>query len=77
MRGYRRLKLEGRLGTITEVREALTNTRLPRAGSRASALVYGAGTSNAELIVRQFLLIRVAWTTRLSIDRPSWSVPSG
>jgi polysaccharide biosynthesis PFTS motif protein len=62
MRGYRALRVSGKLGLIADVREAMTNTRFTAAGDRASALIFGAGTGSAERIVRQYLLIRVAWT---------------
>lgn len=65
MRGYRRLKSDNQLGLITDVKEAITNT--PVRGLRgASALLFGAGISNAEVIVRQYLLVRVA---RLDLNR--------
>jgi len=63
MRGYRRLKADGRLATIADVREMLTNTPLTGVPGRASALIFGAALSNAELAVRQYLLIRVALGT--------------
>ena len=59
MRGYRYLKESNQLGRITAVKEALTNTKLNQCERRASKLIFGAGHRNAELIIRQYLLIRV------------------
>ncbi len=62
MRGYRALRESGRLDLIGEVRDALANTRFPSEAARASTIVFGAGAASAEQVVRQYLLIRVAWT---------------
>jgi polysaccharide biosynthesis PFTS motif protein len=59
MRGYRVLKASGRLGRLVEIRDAITNARIGACDSRASAFVFGAGVANAELAVRQYLLVRV------------------
>jgi len=59
MRGYRVLKESDRLTKITEVKDALTNTRLLGGKTHASAHVFGAGLQDAELIVRQYLLVHV------------------
>ena len=59
MRGYRNLKVSNQLGRITAVKEALTNTKLNQCERRASKLIFGAGLKDAELIIRQYLLIRV------------------
>ena len=59
MRGYRLLKISSQLGKITAVKEALTNTRLNQSKGLTSQCIFGAGTGDAELIVRQYLLIRV------------------
>ncbi len=61
MRGYRRLKAAGQLDRIADLREAMTNSRLAHVGDRASASIFGAGMPRAEQIIRQYLLIRVAW----------------
>jgi polysaccharide biosynthesis PFTS motif protein len=61
-RGYRVLKASGRLGLIADVREGLTNTRFAAAGERGSKVIFGAGIGRTEQILRQYLLIRVAWT---------------
>ncbi|MGQ0666827.1 MAG: polysaccharide biosynthesis PFTS motif protein [Nitrospiraceae bacterium] len=59
MRGYRFLKVSNQLGKITAVKEALTNTRLNQCTRRASRRIFGAGLQDAELAIRQYLLIRV------------------
>lgn len=59
MRGYRYLKESNQLGRITAVKEALTNTKINQCERRASKLIFGARHGNAELIIRQYLLIRV------------------
>jgi polysaccharide biosynthesis PFTS motif protein len=79
MRGYWQLKTGGQLDRIADVREALTNTPLMRVSGRASALIFGAALSNAELAVRQYILIRVALTTLnkallFSLGRPGGAV---
>ena len=79
MRGYRRLKLEGQLGRIADVHEALSNTRLDVVHARASRLLFGAAAPGAELTVRQYLLVRVALTSLnkallCSLGRPGTAV---
>ena len=59
MRGYRGLRASDDLLKLTRVMDALTNTRLPGGKAWPSALVFGAGLKDAELIVRQYLLVRV------------------
>ena len=59
MRGYRFLKVSNQLCRITAVKEALTSTRLNQCERLASKLIFGAGVKDAELITRQYLLIRV------------------
>ena len=59
MRGYRLLKISSQLGKITAVKEALTGTRLTQCSRRVSECIFGAGLQDAELIIRQYLLIRV------------------
>lgn len=58
MRGYRYLKQADQLGLIRRVLGDLTNTRLCISGHDISPLFYGAGFSQAEIITRQYLLIR-------------------
>jgi polysaccharide biosynthesis PFTS motif protein len=59
MRGYRYLKESNQLGRIARVKEALTNSRLTGCEARTSELIFGAGVQYAELVIRQYLLIRV------------------
>jgi len=59
MRGYRFLKVSNKLGRITVVKVALTNTRIGQCERCASKLIFGAGLRDVELIIRQYLLIRV------------------
>lgn len=59
MRGYRLLKISSQLGKITAVKEVLTGARLNQCSRRASKCIFGAGLQDAELIIRQYLLIRV------------------
>jgi len=60
MRGYRFLKESNKLNLITEVKESLTNTHFNNVSTNASSFIFGAGLNNAELIIRQYLLVRVA-----------------
>lgn len=59
MRGYRFLKVSNQLGRIAAVKEALTNTGLSQCDGLTSSLIFGAGSKDAELITRQYLLVRV------------------
>lgn len=59
MRGYRYLKQTNRIGLIRELRGDLTNNPLWKNTRCISQLIYGAGSSQAELITRQYLLLRV------------------
>lgn len=57
MRGYRRLKAAGEIGRVAAVKEALTNT--PACQPAANAMRFlGMENAEAELAVRQFLLVR-------------------
>ncbi|MES2413932.1 MAG: polysaccharide biosynthesis PFTS motif protein [Pseudomonadota bacterium] len=59
MRGYRVLKVSNKLDRIAAVKGALTNTVINQCERCASQFIFGAGFENAELIIRQYLLIRV------------------
>jgi polysaccharide biosynthesis PFTS motif protein len=59
MRGYRRLKTTGRLGCLTAVKQELTTSRLDINERKFSSTVMGAGIFSGELIIRQYLLIRL------------------
>lgn len=60
MRGYRILKSSNQLDKITSVKEALTNTRLNQCDKRSLKLIFGAGLPDSEIIIRQYLLLRLA-----------------
>jgi len=66
MRGYRFLKVSNQLGKFTAVKESLATTRLNQCAHRAAKHVFGAGVRDAELIVRQYLLVRAG---RLNLNR--------
>lgn len=57
MRGYRRLKAAGEIGRIAGVKEALTNTPACQPDTGAMQFL-GLESTQAELAVRQFLLVR-------------------
>lgn len=57
MRGYRRLKATNSLGRIAAVKEALTNTPACQL-AKGSCWLLGLKSENAELSIRQFLLVR-------------------
>lgn len=60
MRGYRFLKKSNQLGLITAVKNELTNTRFSKIDCNSSGLFFGAGIAQAELITRQYLLMRIS-----------------
>jgi len=59
MRGYRRLKAENRLSCIVELKDALANNRFPLMSQQVSSRIFGAGRKDAEVIIRQYLLVRL------------------
>jgi len=59
MRAYRILKESDQLDKVSLAKEAITNTKLDKCGSRVSKNIFQAGIENAEIIIRQYLLIRV------------------
>ena len=61
MRGYRHLKQSGGIGRLNALQYALTVTELESCKGRCSPLLFGAGVDNAELAIRQYLLVRVAF----------------
>ena len=61
MRGYRYLKQLGGNGRLNALQHALTVTELESCKGRCSPLLFGAGIENAELAIRQNLLVRVAF----------------
>lgn len=62
MRGYRFLKKENKLDMITNVKDQLTNTSLKSVKKNASTLLMGAGFKQTELIIKQYLLVRIGAT---------------
>lgn len=57
LRGYRKLREAGNLGSIAAAKRELTELKLP--GIHASPLIFGSATGMAERSVRQFLLLRL------------------
>ena len=65
MRGYRCLKATGRLDLITEVAEAMSRVPLDRCG-QGSPLIFGAAFDRAQIVIRQYALVRV---TRITMNK--------
>ena len=59
MRGYRVLKQSGHLDRIAVVKQALTEHPLSLPRGHFSSFVMGCGAASGEIVVRQYLLIRV------------------
>jgi polysaccharide biosynthesis PFTS motif protein len=59
MRGYRALRKSGHLDRIAAVKQALTERSLGLSTSSFSTLLMGGGIGSSELIVRQYLLMRL------------------
>lgn len=59
MRGYRVLKQSGQIDLIAKVKEALTEQEFSLSAKDFSACLMGAGCSYGEIVVRQYLLIRI------------------
>ena len=66
MRGYRYLKQSGEIGRLNALQYALTVTELRSCQGRCSRLIFGAGIDNAELSIRQNLMVRVSAITKLN-----------
>lgn len=66
MRAYRVLRGSNQLGRISLAKEALTNTRLDECESRISKIIFQSATENAEIVIRQYLLVRIGG---LSLNR--------
>lgn len=58
MRGYALLKREHRIGELRKIKNSLVDCPIPNVQDSASVLIFGTATSQAEVIVRQFLLER-------------------
>ena len=61
MHGYRYLKQSGGIGRLNVLQYALTVTELDRCKGRCSPLLFGTGVENAELAIRQYLMVRVSF----------------
>ncbi len=61
MRGYRVLKQSGQLDRIAVVKQALTEHSLGLARQYFSSFLMGAGAASGEIVVRQYLLVRVGY----------------
>lgn len=59
MRGYRMLKQTGRLNLIEAVKRALTEHNLNQNNQTISSFVIGSGAGLGEIVIRQYLLVRV------------------
>ena len=59
MRGYQALKRSGQLDRIAVVKQALTEHRLSLTRQHFSPVVMGCGADSGEIVVRQYLLLRV------------------
>lgn len=59
MRGYQTLKRSGQLDRIAVVKQALTEHRLSLTRQHFSPVVMGCGADSGEIVVRQYLLVRV------------------
>ena len=66
MRGYRYLKQSGEIGRLNALQYALTVTELRSCQGRCSRLIFGAGVDNAELSIRQYLMVRVSAVAKLN-----------
>lgn len=60
MRGYRSLKAADELDRIKLIKDKLASTPLPNLQEKSSELIFGAGLNQTELIIKQYLLIRIA-----------------
>ncbi len=59
MRSYRVLKKSGHLDRISQVKQVLTESPLNLPRKHFSSVVMGCGAASGEIVVRQYLLIRV------------------
>jgi polysaccharide biosynthesis PFTS motif protein len=59
MRGYRVLKKKNQLDRISLLKQALTEQTLSVTSQHFSAYLFGAGYSEAEVVLRQYLLVRI------------------
>lgn len=66
MRAYRILRKSSQLDRISLAKEALTNTKLEKCGGRVSNIIFQSAIGNAEIVIRQYLLVRIGG---LSLNR--------
>lgn len=59
MRGYKALKRNGNLGLIASIQSVLTATPLGINAGNFSPSIFGAAAGDGELVVRQYLLLRI------------------
>lgn len=64
MRGYRRLREADQLDRLGALKDAISRQAL--SVSNASSVVFGAATPVAELVIRQYVLVRVVSWTKLN-----------
>lgn len=60
MRGYRHLKSVGGLDKIKFIKDDLANSQFVQIGNKSLGMIFGAGLNKSELIIRQYLLVRIA-----------------
>ena len=76
MRTYRKLKSQGRMNQIHELRSALVEEQFNKITSKASKTMFGASIDSASLIVRQYAFIQILMKTRFAIAM-LYSIGSG
>ena len=59
MRGYRKLKAQGELHLIHELKDILMDERFELINNCSSRIMFGASSENASLVVRQYLNLRL------------------
>jgi polysaccharide biosynthesis PFTS motif protein len=59
MRGYRILKQQNKTDFILQLKHQISNTHLNLEHKDLSKKIFGAGISKAELIIRQFLMVKI------------------
>ena len=59
MRGYRLLRNSGQLDKIANIKEVLTKTPINGCKGRVSIYLFGSAIEDSELVIRQYLLLRV------------------
>ena len=67
MRGYRKLKAQGRLSLLAELKDILADKQFERIKRQASKTMFGASTESASLVVRQYLYTQLLVNRRFNI----------